>query len=1513
MSPTPRTPARKSTHSRKPRSTAATRHIPIAFESFAEMTSGAILIIQNRRILYANPAAARSTGYSHEELLKMELWQLAHPNYQPALKLLEESHARVDHVLSRFEIKIVTKVGEERWLDVTVGAIDYQGKTAIAVTAFDITERDQAERALRRAQADLEARVQVRTTELAAANEKLNSVLSAITEAYLAFDADWRFVAINPVAERNIFGRPAAELIGKIIWDEYPQTVGHEVYRQYHLAVETGRSVHFETPSRIVPGSWFEVHAYPRSGGLEAYFRDISERKRAEEEIASLARFPGENPNPVIRLSQTGEVLYANESGQMLLRAWASTTGDSALAYWRNLAAEVTIARVNQPVDFECNERAYSFFVVPILEAGYVNFYGRDITVRRQAEEALRESEERYRLLFDNSLDGILLTTPDGGIQAANAAACRMFGRTEQEICQIGRNGIVDVSDPHVAAAVAERARTGKFHSEMFLVRSDGTRFLGDVSSIMFRGKDGRLRTSMIVRDVTERRQAEEALRASEEKYRRLIENIDDLVCEVDAQAQYQFVNAQYEQILGYAPDELLGHYVREFIHPDDLQLSTPSFKKLVEGGSTSRNEWRFKHKNGEWRWFDCIAQTYEKSPGEQHVVVISRDVTERKEKESELAKLNRALRALSDSNQAMMRAENEAEYLAEVCKIVVKDCGHPMVWIGFAEQDEGKTVRPVAHAGFEEGYLETLKITWADTERGRGPTGTAIRTGKPSGCANMLTDPNFYPWRAEAVKRGYASSIVLPLIANDRAFGAINIYAKIPEAFSEEEIKLLTELASDLAYGITMLRLRVAHAQAEEALRLSEERFRVIASSTPDHLLVQDRDLRYSLVINPQLGLTEKDMLGKTDHEFLAKEDADKLTQVKRQVLDSGAPVHLETSLISQHGELEFFDGFYVPKFDAQNQVDGLIGYFRNITERKHMEEALRQARDELEIRVQERTEELETMNQELRTEIEERKLVENQLRLQMTAVRAAANGIVITDREGRIQWCNPAFTRITGYGAEEVAGQTLRILHSGQQTTDFYERLWATILAGEIWRGELTNRRKDGRLYVEEQTIAPVLNEQHEITHFVAVKQDITERKQAEDRLERYNQDLLALSKAERDQRQLAETLTAANLALTQSLSLETVLETLLDYIARLVPYDSANVMLLEAESRLAVRVTRGYERWSNVELVSAITFDVQTAPVLNTLLTTRRSYLVPDTRLEPSWQTPPGVEHVRSWLGVPLLAGGNVIGLYSLDKTEPGFFTTEHVRMAEMLVGQAAVAIQNAWLFEQVRAGRERLQSLSRRLVEVQEAERHYVARELHDEAGQALTSLLFRLGQIEQQTTDPQLLDQVAELKQMTNGVLESLHRLAMDLRPASLDHLGLMPALLQYVKAMGDRYGVIAQFKALGFEGERLPTDVETALYRIVQEALTNIVRHAHAKRADVLLERRGDRVIVVIEDDGIGFDADVARFAQQGHLGLVGMQERAEMLRGSLVIESIPGAGTTVVVEVPYDRSHFDR
>jgi signal transduction histidine kinase len=138
---------------------------------------------------------------------------------------------------------------------------------------------------------------------------------------------------------------------------------------------------------------------------------------------------------------------------------------------------------------------------------------------------------------------------------------------------------------------------------------------------------------------------------------------------------------------------------------------------------------------------------------------------------------------------------------------------------------------------------------------------------------------------------------------------------------------------------------------------------------------------------------------------------------------------------------------------------------------------------------------------------------------------------------------------------------------------------------------------------------------------------------------------------------------------------------------------------------------------------------------------------------------------------------------------------------------------------------------------------------------------------------------------------------------MDLRPASLDHLGLVAALGQHVEAISDRHELSTQFEAIGMEA-RLSPEVETSLYRIVQEALSNVILHAQATRVDVLLEKRGDKVIAIVEDNGTGFDPFAA--AQRGRLGLAGMRERAEMLGGSLIIESRPGSGTTLLVEMPY-------
>jgi signal transduction histidine kinase len=268
---------------------------------------------------------------------------------------------------------------------------------------------------------------------------------------------------------------------------------------------------------------------------------------------------------------------------------------------------------------------------------------------------------------------------------------------------------------------------------------------------------------------------------------------------------------------------------------------------------------------------------------------------------------------------------------------------------------------------------------------------------------------------------------------------------------------------------------------------------------------------------------------------------------------------------------------------------------------------------------------------------------------------------------------------------------------------------------------------------------------------------------------------------------------------------------------------------------------------------------------------------------------------------------MAKGQVLGVLNVAAPKDDDrrrFTEDRLQLLTAIGQQVGMAVENARLYEEL----QRKEALRGRLIEqlwtVQEEERRRIARELHDQTSQSLTSLLVGLKMLAESSQSPEVAEQAAQLRAIAAQTLEGVHNLAVQLRPSDLDDMGLVAATEHMAKAFAGGLGIAVHFQALGMEGQRLPTAVETTIYRIVQEALTNVVKHASAANVDILLEHLGDRVVALVEDDGHGFDVEGALGRDRGRLGLFGMQERAALVGGTLTIESSE-SGTTVLVEIP--------
>jgi signal transduction histidine kinase len=365
----------------------------------------------------------------------------------------------------------------------------------------------------------------------------------------------------------------------------------------------------------------------------------------------------------------------------------------------------------------------------------------------------------------------------------------------------------------------------------------------------------------------------------------------------------------------------------------------------------------------------------------------------------------------------------------------------------------------------------------------------------------------------------------------------------------------------------------------------------------------------------------------------------------------------------------------------------------------------------------------------------------------------------------------------------------------------------------------------------------------------------------------------------------------LVEAGIAITSELSLDAILQTLVRIAAELTDARySALGVIDRGGTGLERFVTYGVDETTR----DAIGDPPRGLGILGVLIHDARPLRLDDLSRDPrSVGFPPNHPPMQSFLGVPVMTRGLAFGnLYLAEKQPGGSFSEEDQEIVTLLAAQAAVTIENAGSVQR---------DALRRAVQAQEVERRRLARELHDETGQALTSILLGLAVVERAESAEAAHAAAVDLRTLVVETLQDVRRLAVELRPSALDDFGLEPALRRLGQSVREAAALDVQVEArLG--ADRLPPDVETALYRIVQEALTNVVKHAGADRVSILVTRKPSSVLVVIEDDGRGFDPAQT---QAAGLGLLGMNERVELLDGTFQVEAEPGAGTTLIVELP--------
>jgi len=584
-----------------------------------------------------------------------------------------------------------------------------------------------------------------------------------------------------------------------------------------------------------------------------------------------------------------------------------------------------------------------------------------------------------------------------------------------------------------------------------------------------------RLRPSEAPRIKRRRLHFEPASRTYEFKYRELFQSAREQILSsyegvllLDAATGcIEDANQYLCELLGYAQASLVGQQIWEVSAFRELAAERDAFHLLPKDKPLDRANLNLLTSTGEPLLVEYVRHGYT-SDGKKIVQYNFRDLTSHKAHEVEIERLNRLYAAMSHINHAIVRLPEKGNLVTRVCRVLVEQGGFRMAWIGFHDP-ESNLIEPVAQWGDTSGYLRGIQIYAEDKPEGRGPTGTAFRTGRPYICEDMMSDPATLPWRAQIELHGFRTGAVFPLRENGRVCGVMTVYANELGFFKDKEIELLAEAAADVSFGLDNLARETARREAERTLRRERDFSEAVLGSLPGVLYLYDRNgrfLRWSKNFEQVTGYSSAEIANMHPLDFFAGEEKDLVGRKIEEVFERGEAT-VEASFVSRDGTSKPY--FFTGNVTWMDEKLCLVGVGIDVTERKRAEELLRAS--------------------EARYH---------------TLFECAPDGIVIANPEGDYLDGNSSICRMLGYKREEFIGHHSADIVVPEEIEHIAAAL-EEIKTNNEYHREWRFRRVDGSVFPAE-----VIATQLPDANILGMIRDITERKRSEEALRTLNQTL-------------------------------------------------------------------------------------------------------------------------------------------------------------------------------------------------------------------------------------------------------------------------------------------------------------------------------------------------------------------------------------------------------------------